>query len=139
MIDSLRSKRAAIRLLAVALLASSAPAAWAKDAPTLKKAIGASDRLKIEGSVRVRFEAIAGQARPGFNDSDELVSLRSTLFAEYDWGPVRIGGEIRDARVYDASLRTPLSTSEVNALEPVQAYIGGNLGNLLGAGSKTTL
>lgn len=139
MIRSILSKRAALRFIAGATLATAASAGWANDPPTLQKAIGASDRLKIEGSVRVRFEAIGGQARPGFNDSDELVSLRSTLFAEYDWGPVRLGGEIRDSRVYDASLRTPLSTSEVNALEPLQAYIGGNLGELLGKGSKTTL
>lgn len=123
-------------LVASALLPA---AAAAKDAPTLHELLKAPGELKISASVRVRFEAIDGQARPGFNNADELVSLRATLFAEYDFGPINIGGEIRDARVYDARQGTPLTTSEVNALEPVQAYIGGNLRDLLGAGSATTL
>lgn len=114
-------------------------AANAQTPPTLHALLKAPSELKIAASVRVRFEAIDGQARPGFNNADELVSLRATLFAEYNFGPINIGGEVRDARVYDARPRTPLTTSEVNALEPVQAYVGGNLRDLLGAGSATTL
>lgn len=113
--------------------------AAAKDPPTLHQLLKAPPELKISGSARLRFEVVDGQARPGFDNTDELVSLRTTLFAEYDFGPVAIGGEVRDARVYDARAGTPLSTGEVNALEPIQAYVIGNLGGLLGTGSKTTV
>lgn len=107
--------------------------------PSLHRALGLPDALTLTGSVRVRYEAIDGQARPGFESASDLVSLRSTLFADYDFGPVRLGGEVRDARVYAASPGTPVSTSEVNALEPVQAYVIGKLGDALGRGSTTTV
>ncbi|MBX9730764.1 MAG: alginate export family protein [Sphingomonas sp.] len=93
----------------------------------------------MNGSTRVRFEALDGQARPGFDSASELVSLRTTLFAEYNFNPIRIGGELRDARVYDSGPGTPVTTSEVNALEPVQAYIAADLGGVLGKGSTTSL
>ncbi|KPF77782.1 hypothetical protein IP88_05515 [alpha proteobacterium AAP81b] len=107
--------------------------------PTLHQLVGAPDNLKLSASVRLRFEAIDGQVRPGFDSSSQLVSLRSTLFAEYDFGGVRLGGEIRDARVYLEGDNTPLSTNEVNTFEPVQAYLAADLGDRLGQGSKASV
>ena len=128
-----------LRIAVLALAAGAAAPAIARDPPTLYKALGSPKRLKISGSTRVRYEALDGQARPGFDSASELVSLRTTLFVEYDLHPIRIGGEIRDARVYDSGPRTPVTTSEVNAVEPVQAYIAADLGGLLGKGSKTSI
>jgi len=78
---------------------------------------------KVSGSVRVRYEAVAGQARPGFNASDELINLRTTLFAEHRSGPLRIGGEVYDSRAWGGDRATPISTNEVNTVEAVQAYV----------------
>ena len=39
----------------------------------------AADGWTISGSMRVRYEAVAGQARPGFNAGDELVNLRTII------------------------------------------------------------
>lgn len=128
-----------VRCVAPAALCCLAMPASAKDPPTLYEALGKPARLKISGTTRVRFETIDGQVRPNFDSSSELVSLRSTLFAEYDAGPFQIGGELRDARVYDESLRTPITTSEVNAVEPVQAYVKFGLGDVLGKGSSTSV
>jgi hypothetical protein len=81
-----------------------------------------ADRLHISGTVRLRYEAISGQARTGFNTDDDLVNLRTTLMAEYRSGPFTIAGELWDSRVYSDRVGTPISTGEVNALEPVQVY-----------------
>lgn len=100
---------------------------------------GESDKLTASGSVRTRYEALTGQFRPGLSDDDHLLSFRTILTAEYDFGPVRIGGELRDARVYDPGPTSPAGTGEVNALEPLQAYIGADLEDALGEGSTTTI
>lgn len=90
--------------------------------PALAQSAPAADGWKVSGSMRVRYEAVANQVRPGFNDDDALVNLRTTLFAEHRSGPLRIGGEIYDSRVWGGDRRTPMSTSEVNTFELVQAY-----------------
>jgi hypothetical protein len=82
-----------------------------------------ADGWKVSGSLRVRYEAVAGQARPGFNADDELINLRTTLFAEHRSGPLRIGGEVYDSRAWGGDRATPISTSEVNTFEAVQAYV----------------
>jgi len=77
----------------------------------------------ISGSLRVRVETLDGQVRPGFNESDSVASLRSTVFAHYRRGPLRLGGEIYDSRVWGGNRRSPISANDVNTLELVQAYV----------------
>ncbi|WP_197707495.1 alginate export family protein [Sphingobium sp. LB126] len=93
----------------------------------------------IHGSTRLRYEAITGQARAGFNSSDDLVNLRTNILAEYRRQDLRIGVEIFDSRVWGDRPGTPVSTNEVNALEPVQAYVAADFDDALGSGSKLTL
>ena len=52
----------------------------------LHEAIGSPDNLNLSGSFRPRIEVIDGQFRPEAATSDQLLSLRTTLFAEYDTG-----------------------------------------------------
>ncbi|MGK6354789.1 alginate export family protein [Sphingomonas sp. DT-207] len=85
-------------------------------------ALADDGKLEVEGSIRARVEVIDGQFRPNTADSGALM-LRTQLRAEYDAGPVRIGGEIQDARVYFERLPTSIGATEVNALEPTQAYL----------------
>lgn len=121
----------------VAMLCASAAAAagpW-----TLHDAVGASHKLKLSGSFRTRYETLTGQFRPGLDDDDDILLFRTTLFAEYDFGPIRIGGELYDSRAYDVDPGSPVSNNEVNALEPAQLYIGVDLGEALGAGSATAV
>jgi hypothetical protein len=103
------------------------------------KALGAPAELKVAASSRLRYEAIAGQPRVGFNDHDDLVNLRTTVFAEYDFGAVRLGGELFDSRVWSARPGTPVTTNEVNALEPVQAYVAIDVSDPLGEKGKASL
>ncbi|HEX8387984.1 MAG TPA: alginate export family protein [Sphingomonas sp.] len=78
---------------------------------------------------RARVEAIDGQFRPEpVAERDAALTLRTSLFAEYDAGPIRIGGELLDSRAYFQRRRSSISTNEVNALEPLQAYVRADLG-----------
>lgn len=111
-----------------------APSPW-----SLHGAAGAPEDLKLSATFRVRYDTIDGQARPGFNASDDTINLRTALFAEYDTGPVRIGAELYDSRAYGADPRTPITTNEVNVAEFVQAYAALDLDAPFGAGSRATI
>ena len=89
--------------------------------------------------MRLRYELLDGQARAGFNASDDLTSLRTQLKAVWRHGAFQLVGELIDSRAWGADTGTPLTTSEVNALEPTQAYVQADLGNVLGKGTKTSL
>jgi hypothetical protein len=123
-------------LAGAAGFALAAPARAADQPWTLHDAIGAPGNLRISGSARIRYEALTGQFRPGLDENDDLISLRAGLFAEYDAGPVRIGGELVDARAYGADSGGAAGTGEVNAVELVQAYVGADLGDVAGEGSS---
>jgi hypothetical protein len=126
-------------LLALALVAKPA-LADDKDTPwTLEKALGDPDGLKVSASIRTRYEALHNQFRPGLDRNDDLVTIRTSIAAEYDSGPIRIGGEVVDSRAYFGDPGSSIGTGEVNALEPIQAYVGADFGALLGKGSTTTL
>lgn len=135
---------------AAAAILCLAPPAWAQAAPGGGKQASAAggresptavggDGLSFSGSARLRVEAIDGQARTGFNRSDELLNLRTTVMAQYRAGPVRLVGELWDSRVYGDKNGTPVSTGEVNALELVQAFAEATAPGLLGQGSTATV
>lgn len=92
--------------------------------------------LSVSGSVRLRYEEIEGQARAGFNRDDSLFNLRTQLLAEYQSNAFRLGAELFDSRAYGADPGTPISTNEINALELVQAYVAGEIGEPFGKGTK---
>ncbi|HEX7820539.1 MAG TPA: alginate export family protein [Sphingobium sp.] len=109
------------------------------DLPTLQAAIGDPDDFKLSGSTRLRYEALGGQARAGFGESEDLVSLRTILTAEYRTGNVRAGAEMYDSRVFGIEPGSVVSTNEVNAFELVQAYVAVSFPDALGKGSKSSL
>jgi hypothetical protein len=126
-------------LLALALTAYPARAET-NDIPwTLEEALGNPDGFKISASIRARYEALHDQFRPGLDKNDDLVTIRTSIAAEYDSGPIRIGGEVVDARAYFGDPGSSISTGEVNALEPIQAYVGADFGAVLGKGSASSL
>ncbi len=105
----------------------------------LHDVLGAPDTLLIAGTTRLRLETLDGQFRPLFATSDTMLSLRTTLAAEYRPGVVFAGGEIMDSRAYLQSPRSSAGTGEVNALELTQAYVGVELPDLFAEGAKTRL
>lgn len=88
--------------------------------------------FSIEGSVRARGEVVDGQVRPTAPESDAMLSFRTLITASYDFGGVHLTAELDDARSYFQNSRSSAGTSEVNALEPLQAYLGVDLGAIAG-------
>jgi len=99
----------------------------------------AKEGFTVSATMRLRYEAIDGQARVGFNKIDDLVNLRTNVLARYLKSDVEVAVEMFDSRVWGDRTGTPVSTNEVNALEPVQAYVAGTLRNPFGRGSKVTV
>jgi hypothetical protein len=99
----------------------------------------ADDGLKLSGAVRLRYEAIDGQARVGFNRSDALLNTRTNIMAQYRTGAILFAVEIYDSRIWGDDAGTPVTTAEVNAIEPVQAYVAADILAPLGKGSKLTV
>ena len=111
-----------------------------KDKPwTLEEALGSPEGLKVSASIRARYEALHNQFRPALDKNDDLVTVRNDIAVEYDGGPIRLGGEVVDSRAYFGDPGSSISTGEVNALEPIQAYVGADFGSVLGKGSTTSL
>lgn len=103
---------------ALVLLCAAQPA-FAKD--------GTDNSLTLKAEIRVRYESYDGGYRASAPESDDVLTIRTRVFAEYDAGPVRIGGEFHDARAYGDDLNTPIGTGDVNALEVPQLYIAADL------------
>jgi Alginate export len=95
--------------------------------------------LKVSGSVRVRQEELDGQYRPGFSNRDDVLVLRSSLFAEWDAGTWRFGGELVDSRAYDTDAGSALTANDVDTFEPVQTYVAGDFDAPFGKGSSATV
>jgi hypothetical protein len=80
-------------------------------------------KFTITGSARARVEALDGQPRTNLPDSEAALFLRTRIAARYDQGIFSIGGELVDSRAYFENHRTPVGPNEVDAFEPVQAYV----------------
>lgn len=132
------ARRTLVALLAVSALGAVATPAQA-DAPTLQGALGNPEGLTVSGSVRVRYEAIGGQLRAGLDREEELLAIKSTLLVEYKDGPWRIGGELADSRTYLGSADGSVTSNDVNTFEPIQAYVGLDLKDALGKGTRASL
>lgn len=131
-----------VSLLAIAAAATLASGcAYAADGPgTLYEALGSPDNWKISGSIRARMEGLSDQFRPApAPHEDQFLSFRTNLFAEYDAGPLRIGGELFDSRGYLEKKTSTVGTTEINAFELGQAYLGFDIGDRLGAGTTSDL
>ncbi|MFC3215576.1 hypothetical protein [Novosphingobium panipatense] len=63
--------------------------------------------FSISGTMRLRYEAIGGQARAGFNATDDLLNARTTVAARYHGGRLEAAVEIYDSRVWGERTGTP--------------------------------
>ena len=95
--------------------------------------------LKLSGSIRIRQEWLDGQYRPGFDDRDDMLALRSNLLVEWTHGAWKLVGDLSDSRAYDTDAGSVLTSNEVNAFEPVQAYVSRDFNAPFGKGSAATV
>jgi len=127
------------RLPFACLLLTAAPVAAPLIAPVTAQAQEVPEGLKLSGNIRLRYEAIDNQPRTGFDRRDDLANVRTQVRLSWRQGPVALVAEVHDSRAYGADPGTPLSTGEVNALEPAQVYLQAQLGSVLGRGTRTSV
>jgi hypothetical protein len=87
----------------------------------------------------MRYESLDGQFRAGRAGGDQIFAVRTLAHAAIAAGDLRIGAELEDSRQELADGGTPLSTSEVNAAELLQAYLRWEAADLVGPGARSTL
>lgn len=114
-------------LLAAASLGGAAPA------------LAEENGLTLSGAMRLRYESLEGQARAGLRDSEELVSLRTILTADYHADDLLFRVELRDSRAFGVHPDAGISTNDVNTVELVQANVTADLGERFGTGTRTTV
>ena len=114
------ASRLAFALAATALAAMPAGVAAAES--------GDDGGFSIEGSIRARVERIEGEFRPGKLPEETIYSTQTSILAKYKTGPVTFAGELLDARGYDIAEGSAASSSTVNVLEPLQAYVALDVG-----------
>lgn len=121
-----------------AVLAASASFAFptqavAEEGPyRLKTALDLPEWLTIEGEARARYETLDGQFRAGGSGGDQVLAFRTLILTEVDPGLVAFGLEVQDSRTSFDDSGTPLSTSIVNPLDVLQAYVRIDLEDALG-------
>lgn len=84
---------------------------------------GEPSPLTIEASTRVRYETLSAPYRAGREGSDQQVSWRTRILGEYDAGRVSLGGELFDSRAWLTDEGSVLSSTAINTLEVLQAYV----------------
>lgn len=96
---------------------------------------GEAGELTLSGSQRLRLEWIDGQVRPGFASRDAIVAIRTTFRVNYRDGPLTLGAELRDSRIYANGPDSAVGSNDVNTLEPVVLQARLDAGSLLGDGT----
>lgn len=122
----IKPRRLVLAALAGAILANPAAAS-------------ACDDLNLSGTVRLRLEALENQPRAGVLKDETVTSLRTTLAAECRTGRLRFVGELYDSRAYGAKVGSALGANDVNAFEPVQAYVGYDVDRPFGRAGKASV
>lgn len=84
---------------------------------------GSGPTLHVSGGMRVRHESLARQFRPDEGRSDYLSVYRASIAAELRYPGLTLGGELLDSRGLDFDEGGQFGVGNVNALEPVQAYV----------------
>ncbi|MDT8398761.1 MAG: alginate export family protein [Pseudomonadales bacterium] len=87
--------------------------------------------VSFSGSQRTRYSRLNNQFRPGLDSNDEALSLRTLLRVDATRGPLSFVAELQDSRSYLDDKNSALSTIEINTLEPLQAYVGLRLDDVL--------
>lgn len=123
-----RSGLVGLALLTVWMLATGAAEGQARDAPA----------VRVSLAQRTRFERLAHDFRTGQPSDPAGLSLRSLLAADAGGSGARFALELEDSRVY-ASQGAPLNTTDVDALELLQASLTLRGRGVLSPGDEASL
>lgn len=81
----------------------------------------AAGPLTVNGELRSRFELLDGEFRAGGEGSDQLLLFRTLIHGRLDAGPVTLGLELQDSRIYFGDDDTPVTGT--NPADILQAYV----------------
>ena len=110
---------------ALLLLLLGCTGAHAQDAPwSLGSALDTPDWLSVTGSFRLRYEHMENTFRVVGPSQDELLVSRLRIHTRVSGERFYGGFELQDSRAWLHQDLTPLGTDDVNALEPLQLYVG---------------
>jgi len=90
----------------------------------LNEALRSPEWFNVSGTYRVRYETLNHPFRAEASGSDEILVERLFLNASVIVQQFHATIELEDSRQQLADSGTPLGTDIVNAVEPVQAYVG---------------
>lgn len=77
----------------------------------------------FEGSTRIRYETLSAPFRAGREGSDQQVSWRTRALGEYKADRITFGAEFFDSRAWLTDEGSVLSSTAINTLEVLQAYV----------------
>ncbi|MFP4519191.1 MAG: alginate export family protein [Oceanicaulis sp.] len=92
-------------------------------AAALAAADGPASPFTFEASTRVRYETLSAPFRAGRTGSDQQLSWRTRASGEYAAGALTFGGEVFDSRAYLVDDGSALSSTMINTLDLLQAYV----------------
>ena len=81
------------------------------------------DWLRVSGEFRARYESLEGQFRAGRSGSDQALFLRTLLHLEAEKDGYAAGVELQDSRSYWTDSGSAISSSHVNPIDFLQAYV----------------
>jgi hypothetical protein len=84
----------------------------------------AADGLALSGDLRLRGESLADSYRPIAPGTDRVLATRLRVRAVYGGERISAAVELQDSRLFGDEARSPVGTDDVNALEPLQAWLG---------------
>lgn len=113
----------ALQLAAIAFVAMTTSSPRSSSAEPWRLSDRLPEWLTVELHNQTRFEAIDEQFRAGLMGSDQVLSMRTGIFAEARGAAWRVGGELVDMRAYLSDDNTPLDTAFSNPLDILQAYV----------------
>ena len=111
----------------------------AGDPPSEQDPAGLTPAFSFSVEHRTRYEHLNNQFRAGRGGDDRLIVFRTLAKAELGTGRFRLHTEFQDARTELGDAQTPLSTSIVNPVDLLQAYVEVPVDNLLAEGSSSVL
>jgi hypothetical protein len=123
----------AAALVAAALLAWHS-AARAEEPP----AAPGAPSFDFSGSQRTRYESLDPQFRNGFDDSDRVLALQTTVVFDVKLAALQFHAEIMDSRA-ELNDESSFVTGGVDTLEPIQTYVAWRRKNAFEDGASSTL
>ncbi len=129
----------ALTILVFGFAVSAAGAAEAGSPWRLGTALDFPGWLGVDGTYRVRYEALDGPFRASATGADQILVERLLLNARVGVDRFHANVELEDARQQLADMGTPLGTNIVNTWEPLQVYLGARFSDVLSKGDRVDL